>query len=41
LAEGLREPRIKAHKNVLPIEEHLSTEIVVTQNQRSINVIRA
>ncbi len=28
-------------KNALPIEQRLSTEIVVTQNQRCITVIRA
>ncbi len=28
-------------KNALPIEERLSTQIVMTQNQRSITVIRA
>lgn len=28
-------------KNALPIEERLSTQVIVTQNQRSITVIRA
>ncbi|XHR83810.1 MAG: ATP-binding protein [Gloeotrichia echinulata GP01] len=29
------------HKNALPMEERLSTQVVVTQNQRAITVIRA
>jgi len=28
-------------KNALPMEERLSTEVVVTENQRKITVIRA